>query len=217
MAETEELRVMIADDDQEMRRSTRLMMTYVENARVVAIAQDGREALELARQHHPDVALMDVNMPQLDGLSAIEVLMRENPEMVCIVISAERQTATLQEAMRVGARGYLIKPFTVDQLQAALDHARRLLQQQNERRRQAELDRQREQLRYLEQLAGEYARARRTDQQALEVFETLAAYPDCQPRWLMVLAMMYVVRKEWGKLKALAERLEKLQSAHAGR
>lgn len=210
MGQDVELRVMIADDDQEMRRTTRLMMTYVENAKVVAIAQDGREALELAKQHKPDVALMDVNMPQLDGLSAIEALTRENPEMVCIVISAERQTATLQEAMRVGARGYLIKPFTVDQLQAALDHARKLLRMQRERQQQAELARQREQLRYLEQLAAEYARTRRTDQQAVEVFEALAALPDCQPRWLMVLAMIYVVRKEWKKLKALAERLEKL-------
>lgn len=211
MGQDVELRVMIADDDQEMRRTTRLMMTYVENAKVVAIAQDGREALELARQSKPDVVLMDVNMPQLDGLSAIEALTRENPEMVCIVISAERQTATLQEAMRVGARGYLIKPFTVDQLQAALDHARKLLRLQLERQRQAELTRQREQVRYLEQLAAEYARARRSDQQALEVFEALAAFPDCQPRWLMVLAMIYVVRKEWKKLKALAERLEKLE------
>ncbi len=212
MEEFQELRVMIADDDQEMRRSTRLMMTYVDHARVVAIAQDGREALDLARQYQPHVALMDVNMPQMDGLSAIEVLTRENPDMICIVISAERQTATLQEAMRVGARGYLIKPFTVDQLQAALDHARKLLRQQEARKRQAELARQREQLRYLEQLAAEYARTKRTDQQALEVFEALAAFPDCQPRWLMVLAMIYVVRKEWSKLKALAERLENMKA-----
>jgi lipopolysaccharide biosynthesis regulator YciM len=61
----------------------------------------------------------------------------------------------------------------------------------------------------LEKLAGEYARSKRTDDTALEVFEQLAENPDCDLRWLRTLAMLYIIREEWGKLKALAERLEK--------
>ena len=59
----------------------------------------------------------------------------------------------------------------------------------------------------LEQQAAEYAKSRRTDDQAVQIFEKLAAEPDCKMRWLMTLAMIYVIRKEWAKLQSLAERL----------
>ena len=62
------LRFLIADDVTETRRSTRLMLSLIPGAEVVAIAKDGREAVELARQHKPDFALMDVNMPHMNGL-----------------------------------------------------------------------------------------------------------------------------------------------------
>ena len=61
---------------------------------------------------------------------------------------------------------------------------------------------------YLIQLANEYAKSRRTDDQAVEVYEHLAANPACELRWLRTLAMVYVIRQEWGKLRILAARLE---------
>jgi lipopolysaccharide biosynthesis regulator YciM len=60
----------------------------------------------------------------------------------------------------------------------------------------------------LEQLADEYVKVRRTDDQALQVFEQLAENPGCKVHWLKTLAMIYVLRQEWGKLKTLSARLE---------
>ncbi len=200
---------MVADDVTETRRSTRLMLTLIPNVEIVAIAKNGREAVELARQHKPDIALMDVNMPQMNGLQAIEAMLSERPEMACIILSAERDTETLLEAMAVGARGYLTKPFTSDQLIEAVARISHSISANNAHNDQvAKLRRQRDI--YMVELANEYVKQRRTDDKALLVYEELAARPDCDLQWLMSLAMIYVLRKEWGKLKALAIRLENL-------
>ena len=200
---------MVADDVTETRRSTRLMLTLIPNVEIVAIAKNGREAVELARQHKPDIALMDVNMPQMNGLQAIEIMVSERPEMACIILSAERDTETLLEAMAVGARGYLTKPFTSDQLIEAVARISHSISANNAQNDQvAKLRRQRDI--YMVELANEYVKQRRTDDKAMLVYEELAARPDCDLQWLMSLAMIYVLRKEWGKLKALAIRLENL-------
>ncbi|MBN1259458.1 MAG: response regulator [Anaerolineae bacterium] len=206
--ETGPLRVLIADDVQETRRSTRLMMTLVEDARVIAIAQDGKEAVAMSRQMRPDIAVMDINMPELDGLTAIQQMLQDHPNLFCIVISAERTTPTLQKAMAVGARDYLIKPFTVQQLVTSMERAREaVLALRQKAREEAQLVAQRNQ--YLEQLAIEYIRDRRSDDEAVKVLEELAAHPHCAIRWLRILAMVYVIRQEWGKLRRLAAHLEK--------
>ncbi len=196
------LRVLIADDEPEMRRSTRLMMSAVPNARVVAIARDGREAIALTREHMPDVALMDVNMPGLSGLEAIRRLREIRPDLVCIIISAEKDADTVREAVQVGVAAYLIKPFTVEELRAVLVKTRKVVAAL--RRRKAEQRR-----RQLEVKAAAYVKARRTDDQAVAVLEALAADPKCPLRWLTALAMLYVLRREWTKLKRLARYLER--------
>ena len=60
----------------------------------------------------------------------------------------------------------------------------------------------------INELTSEYARTRRTDEKAVEVFEQLAEYPNCETRWLQNLAMIYIVRQDWGKLKILAAKVE---------
>ncbi|MCI0398641.1 MAG: response regulator [Chloroflexi bacterium] len=186
------------------------MLSLISGVRVVAIAQDGREAVELARQHEPDIAIMDIKMPGMNGLAAIRSILQERPEMVCIVISGERERPMLREAMAAGAREYLIKPFTSDQLIIAIRRISQIvtanrLQYEEAGRLRHERDA------YLLELATEYARNRRTDTKAMAIYEELAANPRCDPRWLNALALIYVVHKEWGKLKGLAERLEKLE------
>lgn len=205
--QAQRLRVMVADDVTETRRSTRLMLTLIPNVEIVAIVKNGREAVEAARQHKPDIALMDINMPQMNGLRAIEIMLTERPDMACVIISAERDTETLLEAMAVGARGYLTKPFTSEQLIETIGRVSRSLNASRTRAEQASnLRRQRDI--YLVELANEYVKQRRTDDKALLVYEELAARPDCELQWLMSLAMIYVLRKEWGKLKHLAARLD---------
>jgi len=205
----ERLRAIIADDVQEMRRSTRLMMTLVPTIEVVAIAHNGRQAIEMAREHKPDIALLDINMPEMDGLTAIETLMRENPHMACVVMSAERDRAYLQRAISVGARGYLIKPFTSDALVNELQRVMKLVETQ--RRQTVKVDQVRQQRDdYLIELATAYRKARRTDDKAIAVYEELAKNARCDKHWLTTLAMIYVIRQMWGKLKVLSERLERL-------
>lgn len=202
------LRAIIADDVPEMRRSTRLMMTLVPTIEVVAIAHNGRQAIEMAREHKPDIALLDINMPEMDGLTAIETLMRENPHMACVVMSAERDRTYLQRAISVGARGYLIKPFTSDALVSELQRVTKVLETQ--RRQVAKGDQVRRQRDdYLKELATTYRKARRTDDKAIALFEELAKSPNCDRQWLITLAMIYVIRQKWSKLKVLSERLER--------
>jgi len=108
--------------------------------------------------------------------------------------------------MNIGAREYLVKPFTVYQLNNAVKRVGDIVKTDREK---AEVSEHLQALRasYLVQLAGEYAKSRRTDNEALEVFEQLAANPKCELRWLRTLAMLYVIRQEWPKLQVLAGRL----------
>ena len=201
------LRVLIADDIQETRRNTRLMLATVDDVEVVAIASNGVQAVELAKEHHPDIVLLDINMPEMDGLTAYRHIAQVYPDTGCIIISAEKDTTTLRTAMSIGVQEYLIKPFTGDELEIAiLRVSERVLQVKRKLAQDAQLRKQREA--YLLQLAIEYAKTRRTDKQAVEVFEQLAENPQCEMRWLQNLAMMYVVRQDWGKLKTLATKVE---------
>ncbi|MGE5641623.1 MAG: response regulator transcription factor [Byssovorax cruenta] len=201
------LRVLIADDVQETRRNTRLMLATIDDVEVVAIAANGTQAVELAKQHHPDIVLLDINMPELDGLSAYRHIAQIHPDTGCIIISAEKDTTTLRAAMSIGVQEYLIKPFTGDELEQAIARvSERVVKQRIKLAQDTQLRKQRQA--YLLQLAAEYAKTRRTDDKAVEVFEQLAAYPQCEMRWLQNLAMIYIVRQDWGKLKLLAAKVE---------
>jgi YesN/AraC family two-component response regulator len=200
-------RVLIADDVQETRRNTRLMLATIDDVEVVAIAANGLQAVQLAKEHHPDIVLLDINMPEMDGLTAFRNIVQIHPDTGCIIISAEKDTMTLRTAISLGVQEYLIKPFTIDELEVAIarvndkvEETRKKLAQVNDLKKKKED--------YLKQLATEYSKARRTDEKAMEVFEQLADYPNCEPRWLQTLAMIYVVRQEWGRLKILSTKLE---------
>jgi YesN/AraC family two-component response regulator len=201
------LRVLIADDAQETRRNTRLMLATIDDVEVVAIAANGLQAVQLAEEHHPDIVLLDINMPEMDGLSAFRKIVQTYPDIGCIIISAEKDTTTLRTAMSIGVQEYLIKPFTVEELEVAVARVQERVKQTRQKLAQAEQLRRRN-IAYLTQLASEYAKTRRTDDQAIEVFEQLADNPQCEARWLQNLAMIYVVRQQWGKLKILAEKVE---------
>jgi YesN/AraC family two-component response regulator len=201
------LSVLIADDVQETRRNTRLMLATIDDVEVVAIASNGIQAVDLAKQHHPDILLLDINMPELDGLSAYRRIVQIYPDTGCIIISAEKDVTTLRTAISVGVQEYLVKPFTVDELEAAIVRVAPRVQQIRQKIAQAEQLRKRNEA-YLSQLANEYAKTRRTDDKAVEVFERLADYPNCETRWLQNLAMIYIVRQDWGKLKTLAAKVE---------
>ena len=176
------LRVIIVDDSEETRKSIHMMMSLVPDSEVVAFGQNGREAIALARQYQPDIALIDVNMPEMDGLTAIQAIRQEHPTLICIVISAEKDPPTLQRAVSVGAHGYLIKPVTAEQVLSVMERAGKAVQATRAPARLPEpppappVPPQPD----LEALATQYAKARRADDQAIQVFETLAEQPDCK-------------------------------------
>ena len=113
-------RVLIADDVLETRRNTRLMLADNPMVDIVAIAHNGREAVELAKKHQPDIALLDINMPEMNGFEAFEEMHKIFPTMACVIISAEDDNQSFRSAMNVGAREYLVKPFTVYELNNAV-------------------------------------------------------------------------------------------------
>ena len=207
VSQKRKLRILIADDVQETRRNTRLMLATIDDVEVVAIAANGIQALQLAKEQHPDIVLLDINMPEMDGLTAYREIHKALPGTGCIIISAEKDATTFRNAISVGVQEYLVKPFTVEELEAAINRVRTLVEQYRVKLAQdTQIRKQRET--FLLQLAAEYSKTHRTDEKAMEVFEQLAQNPACDMRWLQTLAMIYVVRHEWGRLKYLAAKLE---------
>jgi DNA-binding NarL/FixJ family response regulator len=190
------MRVLIADDVQETRRGTRLMLAHNPTVKIVAIAHNGLEAVELAKKHKPEIAIVDINMPEMNGIVAIREMRQHLPDLKCIVISVEREAYIYDDAMQAGALEYLVKPFTVDELNQAVEKAAE--QVMTGRSRQEALIKQ----------AQEVIDDRRSDEQAVRIFEQLASDPACELHWLVTLGIIYMLRGEWGKLRALAERLE---------
>lgn len=208
MTPKRKMRVLIADDVQETRRNTRLMLATMDDVEVVAIASNGLQAVQMAKEHHPDIVCLDINMPEMDGLTAYREIAKVYPETGCIILSAEQDTGTLRTAISIGVQEYLVKPFTVEELEAAVAKVNKSVEQARSKLVQdKQISQQREA--YLLQLAVEYAKSRRTDNQAMEVFEQLARNPKCEMRWLQNLAMIYIVRQRWDRLKALAEEIER--------
>ena len=199
-------RVIIADDVLETRRNTRLMLADNPMVDIVAIAHNGREAVELAKKHQPDIAFMDINMPEMNGFEAYQAMHNIFPTMACVIISAEDDNQSFRSAMNVGAREYLVKPFTVYQLNNAVKRVGDIVKKEREQSDVAERLRK-QRASYLLQLAHEYTKSRRTDDEALEVFEQLAANPHCELRWLRTLAMLYIIRQDWPRLQVLSGRL----------
>lgn len=201
-------RVLIADDVQETRRNTRLMLSMIDSIEVVAIATDGLQAIEMAREYKPDFVVFDINMPKVNGLLAYKKISQENPNMACIIISAEKDPSAFRAAMSIGIQNYLIKPFTADELDKAVTQIiKRLDAKESKTQQTGHLLEKNET--YLRQLADEYTKAKRTDDKAIEVLEEVINLPNCEMRWIQTLAMIYIVRQRWGKLKSLAERIER--------
>lgn len=112
------LRVVVADDNPVVRAGLTVLLQGRDDLEVVAEAADGRQAYEAAVQHRPDVVLLDVRMPGVDGISALPHLVRLAP---VLMMTYSRESEIVHEALRLGAGGYLVHgEFTADQLVAAV-------------------------------------------------------------------------------------------------
>jgi DNA-binding NarL/FixJ family response regulator len=119
----EPIRVMIVDDHAVVREGLRAFLTLQDGLQIVAEAADGVQAIEQARQTRPDVILMDLVMPRLDGVGAMRELRRELPECRVIVLTSFLDDERLLPAIQAGAAGYLLKNADPAQLARAVREA----------------------------------------------------------------------------------------------
>ena len=103
------IRVILADDHSVMRRGLRLILEQQEGFEVLDEAHDGREAVNLARALHPDVAVLDITMPNMNGIEAARQITEKQPEVAVVVLSMHADESYVLRALKVGARGYLLK------------------------------------------------------------------------------------------------------------
>jgi pilus assembly protein CpaE len=116
----EVIRVLIVDDIAETRESLKKMLYFEPDMEVVGTAESGEEGIELAKQYKPHVVLMDINMPGLDGISASEAIIRECPFAQIVMMSVQSEADYLRRSMLAGARDFLTKPFTMDEMIATV-------------------------------------------------------------------------------------------------
>ena len=114
----EKISVLIADDNTEFANTMAGYLSKHEDMEIVGMAKDGNEAVEMVKNMKPDVALLDVIMPHLDGLGVLEKIQELDIENkpICIMISAVGQDKITQKAIALGAEYYVVKPFDIELL-----------------------------------------------------------------------------------------------------
>jgi NarL family two-component system response regulator YdfI len=117
------IRVLITDDHLIVREGLRLILETADDLQVVGEAVDGAECLSLVPQLNPDVILMDLQMPRMDGITAIEHLHRNHPQIAIIILTTYNEDDLMIRGLRCGARGYLLKDSSRENLLDAIHAA----------------------------------------------------------------------------------------------
>ena len=121
MAENGEITVLIADDHEVVREGLRLALLRSPHIRVVGEAPDGETAVALAERRRPDVVIMDLRMPQMDGIEATEEIVARVPDTRVLVFTAYSERALLQRGLESGAHGYVLKEAPHETLLKAIE------------------------------------------------------------------------------------------------
>src|SRR5512143_3209804 len=117
------VRVLIADDHSVVRQGLHMFLTADPELEIVGEARDGAEALRLARQLRPDVVLMDLLMPGMNGIASTALIRRELPDTEVVALTSVLEDASVVEAIRAGAIGYLLKDTDAHELRRAIKAA----------------------------------------------------------------------------------------------
>jgi DNA-binding NarL/FixJ family response regulator len=114
------IRVLLADDDRLVRAAIETILAPAEDITLVAQAGDGRQAIDLTLLHRPDVALLDIRMPVLDGLAALREIRRMLPAVHVVVLTTFGEDEYVAQALNAGAAGFLLKESAADELAQAI-------------------------------------------------------------------------------------------------
>jgi DNA-binding NarL/FixJ family response regulator len=118
-----DLRVIVADDQALVREGLMTLLQAAPGIEPIAAAVDGAEAVELCARHRPDVVLMDLRMPKLDGVEATRRIRAADPEIEVVVLTTHSDEASILDALRAGARGYLTKYAGIAEISRAIQAA----------------------------------------------------------------------------------------------
>src|SRR5512138_3763003 len=133
----EKIRVMIVDDVAETRENVRKLLQFESDVDVVGTARTGKEAIQISQDLNPDVVLMDINMPDMDGIAATEAIRSHQPAVQVVILSVQSDQNYMRRAMLAGARDFLTKPPMGDELISAIRRAGAMAQ--SERSKSAQM------------------------------------------------------------------------------
>ena len=119
----DKIRVIIVDDVSETRENVRKLLQFESDVDVVGLARTGKEAIQISQELNPDVVLMDINMPDMDGISATEAIRAKQPAVQIVILSVQSDQNYMRRAMLAGARDFLTKPPLGDELISAIRRA----------------------------------------------------------------------------------------------
>lgn len=122
MSNTKPLRILIADDEPMMRELLKELLNDV-GYEVVAQAKNGQEAIDKTNLYKPDVVCLDISMPEVSGLDALASIKTISKNIIVIMVTANSDTSTVQQAVRTGADGYILKPFKSQHIVTAINKA----------------------------------------------------------------------------------------------
>jgi pilus assembly protein CpaE len=123
MPSGDKIKVIIVDDVSETRENVRKLLQFESDVDVVGLARTGKEAIQLSQELNPDVVLMDINMPDMDGISATEAIRAKQPAVQVVILSVQSDQNYMRRAMLAGARDFLTKPPMGDELISAIRRA----------------------------------------------------------------------------------------------
>ena len=139
MPPSEKIRVMIVDDVSETRENVRKLLQFESDVDVVGVARTGKEAIQFSLDLNPDVVLMDINMPDMDGISATEAIRSKQPAVQVVILSVQGDQNYMRRAMLAGARDFLTKPPMGDELISAIRRAGAMAQSERSKNAQVQV------------------------------------------------------------------------------
>ena len=114
------IKILLADDHKLIRDGLRSLIVGEEDMEVVAEAENGRDAVSLAKKNAPDIVVMDINMPDLNGIDATRIILEENPHVKVIALSIHSTSRFVKEMLKSGVSGYLVKHCAFEELATAI-------------------------------------------------------------------------------------------------